>query len=497
MWPFKKRVSDLPKEELKEVTEKVTIPSGGEKSVPSFMGKSKGASLINSLLNNTNLVLSDTVRSEATINATIKKLVLQSPDLAMAVESKIKAAIPNKYTVYAVDPLGAIDRKGTEQLMILLNRWNLGSFDYTMFTKPCDLRSLSASLLFNSNRYGSMMVEVVLGKTRLPHYLKSVSTKDLKWADNTPYQYPIFAGTDGDIDLNYPTIHYSASIQDNDTAHSDSPLMGAIHACMLDGDFMDALRRAALKNLMPRLVATVTSESVLQLIPEEDRADQKKVTEYFENIRSAIETKLAGLSPEDALVAFDNVNFDTIQDANRSEDRTMSVLSEIINGKISSGSKILPSIIGRGQSSSAASTESLLFLKLIAHSQSELNNLLSRVLTFCLRTLGSKSFAKFAFEEVNLRPSLELASFRAVEYALRQEQLSMGQLSDDEACVIATGHLPPPGYLPKSGTMFKVSYPDSTNNYSNTSVDATSGQTDSTQSQKDNGDTATSGVKSK
>ncbi|MCK4500503.1 hypothetical protein KAU11_08390 [Candidatus Babeliales bacterium] len=484
-------------ESFADTAEKVKIPTGGEKSVPDFLGKASGKALINKLLNSTNLVLSDSVRTEATINATIKKLVMQSPDLSMAVESKIKAAIPSRYTVYAVDPMGAIDRKGTEQLLVLLNRWNLGSFDYTMFTRPCDLRSISASLLFNSHRYGAMLMEVVLGKTRLPHYMKSISTAQLEWADNTPYQYPIFTSVSGTkIHLNFPTIHYSASVQDNDTPHADSPLTGAIQACMWDGDFMDALRRAAIKNLMPRLTATITTEGIVALLPEEERTDQKKLTEYMNNIREAIESQLKDLSPEDALVAFDNVTFNTIQDSNRSEDRTMSVLSEIINGKIASGSKILPSIIGRGQSSSAASTESLLFLKLIAHSQSELNNLLSRALTFCLRTLGSKSFAKFSFEEVNLRPDIELATFKAVQYALRQEQLSMGQLSDEEACILSTGHLPPNGYVNKTGTMFKVNYPEVTNDYSNTSVDANA-QTDSTQSQKDNGDTAQSGVKSK
>lgn len=494
----KKLKKQLLKAHLAEApAEKVKLPSSGEKAIPSFLGKTKGMTLINSLLNNTNLVLSDSVRTESTINATIKKLVLQSPDLSQAVESKIKAAIPSVYKVYAVDAMGAIDRKGTEQLLLLLNRWNLGNFDYTMFTKPCDLRSLSASLLFNSYRYGSMLMEVVLGKTRLPNYLKSISTASLDWADNTPYQYPMFTSTSGTkVPLNYPTIHYSTTIQDNDTPHADSPLIGAIHACMWDGDFMDALRRAAIKNLMPRLTATITTDGITSLLPEEDRNDQKKLVEYMNKVRSTIENQLNKLSPEDALVAFDNIKFDTIQDANRSEDKTMSVLSEIINGKIASGSKILPSIIGRGQSSSAASTESLLFLKQIAHGQAELNNLFSRALTFCLRTLGSKSFAKFAFEEVNLRPAIELASFRAVDYATRQEQLSMGQMTDDEACILATGHLPPAGYVNKSGTMFKVTYPETTNDYSNTSVDA-GAQTDSTQSQKDSGDTAQTGVKSK
>ena len=39
------------------------------------------------------------------------------------------------------------------------------------------------------------------------------------------------------------------------------------------------------------------------------------------------------------------------------------------------------------------------------------------------------------------------------------ELLSLGLLADDEACLELTGHLPPDGYQPLSGTMFKVALP--------------------------------------
>jgi hypothetical protein len=100
--------------------------------------------------------------------------------------------------------------------------------------------------------------------------------------------------------------------------------------------------------------------------------------------------------------------------------------------------------------------------------------------------MGLDVYVKFEMEEVNLRPELELASFRAMKQSLVLTQLSLGFISDMEASIELTGHLPPDGFQPLSGTRFSVASANtgSGNDYSNTSVDTKSGKTDSTQSQK-------------
>jgi hypothetical protein len=228
----------------------------------------------------------------------------------------------------------------------------------------------------------------------------------------------------------------------------------------------------------------------------EVRQDKAKLEAHMNATISALESQYAALNPEDSLVIFDALSVDTIQDSNRSEDRSIQVLNDLISGRISSGSKTLPSIIGRGESSSAASTESLLFLKNISDSVNEVNALLSRAFTLAIRLFGFDSYVQFAFEEVNLRPGLELASFKAMEQSTVLEQLSYGFISDEEASIKLTGTLPGPMFKPLSGTQFKTTKPDiSGNDYSNTSV-GPSDKPDSTQSQKDNGDTKRKGVKS-
>jgi hypothetical protein len=472
-------------------------PAGKLKTVPPYLGNAKNTSISNSITNTTNLVLSDHVRNEGTMNQVIKKLVLMSPDLSHAVETKIKSAISRKYTVIATDDTGRIDVPATELAQGFIQRLNLGSYDYTKFTRSTDIRSLTTSLLYDSFRYGAMALETVLGAMRLPAYFKPVAARLVDWADNTPTSYPVYKGGDEDIPLNFPTIFYSSSVQDGESAYADSPIQAAIQACMWDAEFINALRKAATKNLMQRLKVTIDSEAYIKTLPLAVAEDKDELKKHMNATVSSLESQLADLEPDDSLVIFDILDADTIADANRSEDRSIQVLQALINGKVAAGAKILPAIIGRGESSSAASTESLLFLKSVAASQLEVNILLSRALTFCIRLFGHEAYASFELEEVNLRPALELASFRAIEQSSTLEQLSVGFITDEKACIELTGALPPQGHTPLMGTMFHQAKAETENNdYSNTSATASS-KPNSTQSQKSSGDIKQKGVKSK
>lgn len=473
------------------------IPSGQLKSTPPYLGNAKGASISDRSTNITNLVLSDSVRNEGTMNQVIKKLVLTSPDLSQAITTKISSAMSGTYTVLAMDESGRVDPAATEAAQKFVQRMNFGSYDYTRFTRATDIRSLASTLLNDSFRYGGMGMEMVLGETRLPAYLKPIAARLLEWADNTPDTYPIYKGPTDDVPLNFPTIFYSCTIQDGESAYSESPLQTAIQACLWDADFIDSLRRAATKNLLQRLKVTIDSEAYLKTLPLTVTEDKEELRKHMDSTVDAIESQLAGLDPEDSLVIFDILSAETIQDSNRSEDRSIDVLQALINGKISSGAKILPSIIGRGQSSSAASTESLLFLKSVASAQLELNTMLSRALTLAVRLFGFDAYVKFELEEVNLRPSLELESFRAIRQSNKLQLLSVGMQGDERTCIELTGSLPPAGYVPLVGTHFHGGTAEadvSGNDYSNTSVSA-DGKPDSTQSQKEN-EAETKGVKS-
>ena len=477
------KIDDLPE----PAEPKVPGKKGGV-VIPDYLGSAKGSTISDTATNITNLDLTNYARYDQTMAEVIKKLVVTNPDLSQAVETKIKTAITNNFTIIAYDPTGRIDEAATETAQAFMLRLNSGSSDYTKFTRSTDVRSVAASMLYDNLRYDSMAAELVLGDMRIPSFVRPIAARLLSWADNTPTSYPIYAGPDDDVPLNFPTIFYSSSIQDNETPYSESPLQSVIQACLWDQDFVQDLRRAAAKNLLQRMKVTIDTDKFMAGLPADIKHDSKKVKEYMDELVSDLETKMADLSPEDTLVLFDTLDADTIADANRSEDRTIDALQSLINGKITAGAKILPAMIGRGESSTSASTESMLFLKAINSAQMEFNNLYSRVMTLALRLMGHDVYVQFALEEVNLRPGLELESFKSIKQARILELLSLGMKTDFEANIELTGNLPPEGYTPLSGTGFQAAKAQlGGNDYSNTSV-SPDGRTDSTQSQKNNGD---------
>ncbi len=465
-------------------------------AIPRYLGTSKGTKVPNIAANTTSLDRAYFARNSRDLNEVVANLVRTSPDLSNAVATKISMAISKKYTVVAYDEVGRIDVKGTEVAQALAQRLDTQAYDYSRFTRSTDLRSLCSTLVLDSVRYGGMTAELILGVGKIPAFIRPVDTSKIGWMDNMVDSYPIYKAKDGDVELNYPTIFYSATQQDMGTPYSESPLQTAIQPALWDTELNDHLRRAAHKNLLQRLIVTINSEEWVKTLPLDAQHDKESLEEYAKATIVQIENQLNGLSPEDSLVIFSSLEISTTSDKNRSEDKSIDVLNKLISGQLASGSKILPSVIGRGESSGAASTEALLFLKAAGFMQLELDLMLSRIFTLALRLLGNEVSVKFVFEPVNLRPEIELASFRAIEQSMLLKELSLGIRTDEEVSIMLTGSVPPVGYTPLSGTMFETKMEDKGgNNYSNTSVD-TSGNSDSTQSTKDS-QAEEKGVKSK
>ena len=470
-----------------------------EQALPTYLGKAKGATIQDKSNNITNSPLTAFTRNEATMNETIKKLVLASPDLFSAVLRKISTAVTTNYTVIAYDDTGRVDIKATELVQAFTRRLDFSAPDYKKFHRSTDFRSLTSSLLYDNLRYGAMCLELVLGLGRIPSHLKPVTVRLIKWADDTPGSYPLYKGPNEDVPLNFPTIFYTATMQDNETPYCESPLQAAIQACLWDFEFTDALRKAAIKNLLGRLLVTINSENFKKTLPLSVQADETKMKAAMDDVVAQLEGQLNNLQPEDALVVFDSLEVTTIQDKNRSEDKSIAVLKDLINGRVTAGASILPSVIGRGESSSTASMEAQLFVASATKLQQELNILYSRALTLGARVFGLPVTVQFKYAEANLRPELEMASFKAVEQSTILEQLSLGLITDVEASIKLTGTLPPAGFKPLSGTMFKSASPNAggVNDYSNTSVGTNEGKPNSGQNQKETGDVKSPGVKSK
>lgn len=401
----------------------------------------------------------------------IRTLASTSPDLSAAVSSNIRLGVPEKYKMKARTLDGQFDADGTRLAYEIIRRIDLLG-DYTMgFSQTGSLRSVSESLAKELQLEGAACMELVLDKARVPTRFQPIPVSSLEFTEDGD-ALTIAQKVGGKaVPLDYPTVMYVSLDQDLLKAYPESPLTAAVQPVLADYQLQNDLRRVANRAVHPRLVATIDAEKVVASAPPEIQNDPEKLAAFMTASRDAVESTVNGLSPEDALTTFDSVVFSYLNNPAAVGDN-FSSLQEMINSKLSTGAKTMPAMLGHGAGSqNIASSETLLAL-LYANSiiRLKLNELYSKALTLAVRLYGLDVVVEFTYDAIDLRPELELEAFRAMKQSRILEQLSLGQLSDEEACIDLTGNLPPVGAQKLSGTMFKTTSSTVANPYSGTST---------------------------
>lgn len=336
--------------------------------------------------------------------------------------------------------------------------------------------------------YGACGSELVLDKARLPSRIQPISTTNVSFYPDKDILKPVQKVGGEEIDLDIPTFFYTSLDQDLLDAYASSMLEPALKAVIFSEEFIKDLQRIAKRAVHPRLYIKLVEEQIRKGMPSEAQHDQDKLNEYLNSVMAEVENKINGLNPEDALVMFDSIEADVLNNGNISVGQEWTTLSDIVNSKLSTGAKTMPAILGHGVGSqNVASTESLMFIKNAAGAvQYKLNEHYSRLFTLAVRLFGHDVVIEFKYNEIDLRPESELEAFKQAKQSRVLEQLSLGLITDEDACIQLTGKLPPAGYKPLSGTMFqskKAENPAGTDGTSNngstlnqkTQSDATSG----------------------
>lgn len=398
---------------------------------------------------------------------TIKRLRQTSPELGSAASLKIRTAIPDDYVVIARNMDGQVDRAATELAHELLRRVTyMGSADGS-FGAQQGLQSLSETLALDLLDTGAIGLEVALDKQRIPASFNPVAVNTLVVyeEDNSFRLVQKVGGVE--IDLDIPTFIYAAIDQTVTDAYPTSPLQPAVQAVLNDLDFNNDMRRALKRAVLPRLTAVVDSEEFKKLTPPEILADAEKFSAYQNDVISQISTTINGLNPEDALISFDFIKYAYI-DGGHDPSAVIERVQKVLNAKLVSGTRGMPVTMGFASSSNASSAESLLFLKECEGIRKKLNEVYSRALTVAIRIMGVDGFVEFKYGSLNLRPEAELEAFKSMKQSRILELLSFGFVTDDEAGLELTGHLPPTTMPKLSGTMFTVKKVSTENPASNT-----------------------------
>ena len=429
-------------------------------------------------LNVANLDLTASYRFGNKTSEVVRNLVRVNPDLAGAVSAHLRIGIPEKYVAYAYNLDGTFNVDATRLALSLLSRWET-SPDYTTgFSQTDSLRSVFESLAKEGIMYGGMMVELVLDKTRLPSFLQPIHVPSLRWYNDQKGLRPVQLVAGEEVDLDFPTVVYVALDPVLNDAYAQSPLESAIQPVLASTQFLADLRRVCARHTYPRYDVSLDEVKLRESIPADIQLDQVLMDAYIENVFKDVQDMINNLGVEEALVHFDFVKVSYVQGGSTDVPNTFETVKSIHDAKIATGAKSMPAILGHGAGSqNIASTETMLALmtdnSLI---RLKLMELMSRTLTMSCRLFGQEVTVNFEFETIDLRPDAELEAFKTMKADRILNQLSLGLISDEEACLMLTGKLPPPSFTPLSGTRFKDlnTQADVTNPYSGS--DAGGGQ---------------------
>ena len=341
--------------------------------------------------------------------------------------------------------------------MNILNDYSIGYDD------SLSIRSLSETWSLDLLMYGGMAGELVLDKARLPDKIQPVSLTQIRLYPSTdgkklvPRQ--ILGGVE--IDLDIPTFFMVNLDQDPLQPHASSPLESAIQGVIFANDFMNDVRRIVKKAIHPRVIVTVNEEKFRAGIPPEVKYDNAKLNEYMAAVFSDLEQKVNGLNPEDAMIVFDTIGIEVVDHGNTNLSNEYKVIQELADSKLATGAKVLPTVLGHANSTSnTASAEVLIFQKYVEGTVwAKLNEMFSKMLTLAVRLMGYDVYVEFRYNSIDLRPESELEAFRTMKASRMLDLLSLGFMTDEEASIELTGHLPPPGFKPLSGTNFRQPKP--------------------------------------
>lgn len=414
------------------------------------------------------------LRNGTSTKSTIRDLSKVSPDLSASAWAYQRLVVTRGFAAVAYNQDGTINPEATNLVQQLLARFNYLT-DYSAgFAGTSSIHSVAESLTKELRITGSCSLELVLDKTRLPNRLVPISTTQLEFYDDgSGSMYPIQKTTAGEVKLDIPTFFYESMDQDLLSAYSDSPMEAALQAVLADTEFTNDVRRVIKRALHPRLDVSIDYEKFRKTIPPQLLGDDEGLKAYQDNYVSAVEETVNGLEPDDALVHFDSVEFDYLNNGNVTLNKEYETVQNLTNAKMATGTKAPPSVLGHGSDSqNIASTESLLFMRYCEGVQNKVNTIISRALTLGVRLFGMDVYVHFEFDRVDLRPESELEAFRSMRQSRILEQLSIGLISDEQASIALTGRLPPPGAPKLSGTFFKAGATDpnaaQANPYSNT-----------------------------
>ena len=372
-------------------------------------------------------------------NDVIKQLNRYDPDAANAIWATLRFASTPLNIIYKNEK-GEFDADKTKEFKTLLKA------NWLISTNDPSAEELSDMIMRQLFLYGATGLEVVLNEFKFPTKFVLVKNKNVSWKMKkgkfVPFQKK--PGGSGEINLDIPTFFFQTLDRDPDEATSESPLLPAIQAIVFKQQVIGDIQRVLKRTGYPRLKVTVLEEVLRKNAPMSVKGDDKKLSKWLSDQKTAIGTELGKVKPEDAVVIFNSLEIDTLENKNASSVDFRPIM-EILDGQVVSALKSLPSILGKGKNGSAniASVETMVFINTPRFLQNRATKLLSQAYTMAARLAGMKGYIEVSHDPINLRPELELEPQRLAKQNRILQLQSFGHIDDSEAALaLGIEHLP-------------------------------------------------------
>ena len=373
------------------------------------------------------------VQNKSDINDIIRTLIREEGLFSSAANSMVALSTGAGFRIAGYNAEGMMDLAVMGAAYSIMDRFNtLHDYSKGYNDKP-GMQTLLAMMKADVVASGGCGAELVLDQQFGPERLVPIGYSTIGWvADGQGGRYP--SQDNGDVELNFPTVFVAEHNRNPDEAYAVSLLRPGLSHTMNFNSFLEDTHRSLNRTGHSRLIATLVAESVIKSLPERDRSDPKKVADAYATAKASVETALAELEPEDAIVAFDSVTFDINDTGGNKSDYTgmLTTLGNLLGAALKTPASV--SGLRAGGSQALSNAETLIYLQVVQATRPPVQEIMSRALTLACRLMGVDGYVSFEFMPINLRPDSELEAYKSTKQKRVLELLSYGVINDAHAC---------------------------------------------------------------
>ena len=388
----------------------------------------------------------------------LQNLLKYDADVSAAVFAYLTVA-DTKPIFHVRDLTGAFDPTGYGTVNQLLQ--SLGTrTDYSQgYDRTVSVRGLCEQLRYMVLLRGAVGIELVLDKNKLPTRFNQIDMSTVEWAEQEagrflPLQRPKSGGDLIDLSK-LPTFFTSFFHQDPTAIYAEGPFVSAINTISARQQVINDLYRIMQVTGFPRISITVVEEVLLKNAPANVTANTQERHAWVQARLTEVANTFANLRPDQPFTTTDAITVAVVNDKNPGNGMDISHVINVLNAQNQAALKTMATIIGRGESGvNTASVEARVFSMNADQLNRPVADVLSQVLTFCLRILGSESSVEVDFRPAELRSDTELEPQLALKQSRLLQLLSLGLIDDVEFSMHLTGRPPLAGAPQLSGTGF-------------------------------------------